>query len=363
MCKLTALNIDIISLNETWLTSFHTNSSLFLNGYQIIRLDRPTHGGGVCFLVKNGISATIENSLMLDSIEMLHIIIKPKFSKPLNIIFVYKAPTVNINDMLAHFGNFLNNIDYNNIPLIILGDFNINLKTKNATRKQLLAFFADYGLEVANSEPTRNTLTSNSLIDLAVFNKLALSNVDKQSITNHVCGFSDHDLITFIHRHKVHKPKTKPLTIFTKSYSKPNMDKLLCSLKYIDMSLLPQTTVDELVHDYLIQVNLLIEQNLDHRARRVSGNHHPWINNEFIKLAHERDKLFSRARKEKSQTLLCLAKNLRNNCTSLARKLKSDYFHEKIMKYKHNPKMLWKELKPLYNDTTQLSSNSSFKTN
>ena len=85
---------------------------------------------------------------------MLHILVRPKFSKPLNIISVYKAPSVNISDMLTHFGNFLNNLDYNNIPIILLGDFNINLMTKNAMSKQLLSFFADYGLEVVNREPT-----------------------------------------------------------------------------------------------------------------------------------------------------------------------------------------------------------------
>ena len=197
---------------------------------------------------------------------------------------------------------------------------------------------------------------------MIVVNKLALSHLDKQSVANYVCGFSDHDLITCTHKYNISKPRAKPLTIFTKSYSISNMDKLLLSLQSIDMSMLSQANVDDLVNDYLAQVNLSIEENLDHKVRRVSGNHHPWINNEFIKHAHERDKLFSRAKKEKSQILLCLAKKLRNKCTSLARKLKSNYFQTTILKYKHNPKMLWKELKPLYHDTAKSSSISSTKT-
>jgi hypothetical protein len=140
------------------------------------------------------------------------------------------------------------------------------------------------------------------------------------------------------------------------------MDKLLASLQSLDMSLFSQHSVDDLVNDYLSQVNILIEENLDHKARRVSGNHHPWINSEYIKAAHERDKMFKRAKKERSQSLLLVAKKLRNKCTCLARKLKRDYFLSKIMKHKSNPKMLWRELKPLYKDSANMSGINSGKT-
>ena len=83
-------NIDILSLNETWLQSLITNGCLFLDGYHIFRLDRQSHGGGVAILVANQYTACIENTLLEPHIELLHISLELPSTKPINIISIYR---------------------------------------------------------------------------------------------------------------------------------------------------------------------------------------------------------------------------------------------------------------------------------
>ena len=48
-----ALNPDIVCIVESWLCSDISVSEISVPGYQIIRLDRNRHGGGVLFYLKN----------------------------------------------------------------------------------------------------------------------------------------------------------------------------------------------------------------------------------------------------------------------------------------------------------------------
>ena len=47
-----ALNPDIVCIVESWLCSDISVSEISVPGYQIIRLDRNRHGGGVLFYLK-----------------------------------------------------------------------------------------------------------------------------------------------------------------------------------------------------------------------------------------------------------------------------------------------------------------------
>ena len=79
--------IDILSINETWLTSAISNSSLLFSDYQFFRLDRNySHGGGILLLVKKCLPALKRNTMMSQVFELQHVEIKVPFTRPLNII-------------------------------------------------------------------------------------------------------------------------------------------------------------------------------------------------------------------------------------------------------------------------------------
>ena len=54
-----AQNPDVICVTETWLGEEIDNSEISLPGYNIIRLDRHHHGGGVAMYVKNTIDYNV----------------------------------------------------------------------------------------------------------------------------------------------------------------------------------------------------------------------------------------------------------------------------------------------------------------
>ena len=99
-------NIDIFTINETWLNYNITNASLYIPGYHIIRLDRPTSHGGIAILVANQYKSVIENTIISHSIELLHVALELPYSKPINIISVYHPPGSSMLTFLILFINF-----------------------------------------------------------------------------------------------------------------------------------------------------------------------------------------------------------------------------------------------------------------
>ena len=204
--------IDIMSINETWLKSIIANNSLFLPGYRIFRLDRETHGGGVAFLVHNKYNSHIENTILSPCIELMHISISLMASNAINVVTLYRPPSCNCSDFISYFTNFLNNIDYTQLPLTILGDFNINIyNDKCSVVKQFKACISDYGLLILNKSPTRTSLHSKSstLIDLVIVNRHCQTFIN--SIQTSPCAFSDHNYIFFGYKKAKVTVEKKPL--------------------------------------------------------------------------------------------------------------------------------------------------------
>ena len=111
-------HIDIFLFNETWLSSLIPNRMLYFPGYRMHRLDRDSHGGGLLFLVKNRFNSSIENGIMSEYLELLHVTLELPCTAPINIICIYRSPSCNINDFLLQLFNFLSNIEYSWLPLI-----------------------------------------------------------------------------------------------------------------------------------------------------------------------------------------------------------------------------------------------------
>ena len=189
--------IDFLCLNETWLNSSYPNSLLHFPGYQIFRLDRPSTGGGVMILTKNGYKCHLENTLITDTIEIIHIAIDLPSTSPINLVTLYRSPQSNINMFMDNINNFLSNIDYSHLPLILLGDTNIDMSKNNANKKYFINTLNDYGLKLMNTQTTRNTNSSRTLIDVVLANNIASKFINTTNIYNHQTVISDHDLIYF----------------------------------------------------------------------------------------------------------------------------------------------------------------------
>ncbi|CAH3180943.1 unnamed protein product, partial [Porites lobata] len=105
--------IDILSINETKLNETISDNEVNISGYDIIRRDRITNGGGgVCFYVKSSINFTIRNDLNMDTLENLCLEIQKPRSKPFVVATWYRPPDSPIEANFRKFNriNFRNDI-------------------------------------------------------------------------------------------------------------------------------------------------------------------------------------------------------------------------------------------------------------
>ena len=344
-------NISILSLNETWLSTSITNGSLYLPGYKIVRADRPTRGGGIAFLVCNKINCIVENIIMSESLELLHISIEIKSCKPISFISVYRPPKCSSITSLLLLRNFLNNIQYTTLPLILLGDLNIDISCKNTAHTQLSELVHDYAFIFTHHKYTRITSHSKTCIDLVISNSQSKNYInDVESI---ITGLSDHNLLLFKYKKgklcKTPHTVTKCRVITTNKLHDFNIhiNEFVVDVNHIMKDC---TSLDVQFSNIMTNINSSIDLHFPLLEKRQKNRSHPWINLPFKKLCHKRDKMFHLARKCNSPCILMLAKTLRNECTCLSRKLKRDYFRVSICDNSNNPKKLWSILKPLYKD-------------
>ena len=275
---------------------------------------------------------------MSNCIELLHIALELPASKPINIISVYHPPSSSFIDFIDCFHNFLSNIDYTNLPLIILGDFNINMANiKSSQSHQFKTLLKDFGLNYYGNTPTRNTFTSNTHIDLLIYNTLSYSYIN--GFKTLTCGFSDHDMIIFGYK-KPKLKKTLPKIIYHTSFSDAILNQIHLELENINMvmiSLNNDNDINGTLDKYMSILNDIFSK-LPTKCIKISSTQHPWISSDFIKLTRKRDKMFILAKQSSCQHIMTIAKKLKNACTKLSRSLKGQYIRKQLLNNNHNPK-------------------------
>ena len=140
-------------------------------------------------LVKNSYHAIAKNYILVSALELLHTALEFPNYKPINVISIYYPPNQSLRLFFEHLYNLLNNIDYANLLLIILGDFKINiLNSKKSGILQFLNFIKDYGLH----NITKGTTCITTQIDLILCNSLAHKFIN--AFTSIESGISDHNV-------------------------------------------------------------------------------------------------------------------------------------------------------------------------
>ena len=341
-------NIDIFCLAETWLHSMFPTALLQFNGFKIHRLDRPTHGGGVLVLVRNSIMSHIENTIMNGSIELIHVSITIKCSKPINIICVYKPPNASVISFYDSLYNFLCNIDYSHLPVIIMGDINIDIKASKASGSiSFVNFLKDFGLSICNKKPTRVTNNTASLIDVIVCNLISKSYVN--DITNIITPYSDHDMLLCGYK------KPKPSNNVSKTIQKMVLTddtantvyNYMCNLHININSQDTDFVFNSYYHDLMHIISTIPVKNYI-----IKSSQHPWINSHIIKIIHSRNFWINKSRKTNNPSHILKAAFYGKLCKSKCIQAQKDYYHQKL-DYIHgnNPKKSWRIINSLIKDS------------
>ena len=127
---------------------------------------------------------------------------------------VYKPPDIN-DSKLDQIFKLLSELFSTEPNILIMGDFNINLKAESYKTRKLLDHLSALSFKLIVTNPTCHKSGSSSTID--IFSGNCTSNVNNVYQSS-VGGFSDHDLICLDYKFK--NPKANSHVYWTREYHK-----------------------------------------------------------------------------------------------------------------------------------------------
>ena len=117
---------DVICIVETWLDDNINDGEISITDYNICRLDRNRHGGGLAFYVKSCLCYQVLLQHPNDLEFLLFSVFHPQFSYKVHIGLFYRPPSsLSVSmDLLYNTLQDANICCFSNF--VLLGDFNIN---------------------------------------------------------------------------------------------------------------------------------------------------------------------------------------------------------------------------------------------
>ena len=310
-------NAAIIAISETWLDDSHTDSSISIDGYSLIRRDRDGHGGGVCFYIRDDIPYKTRPDLCNDDLEDLWLeILLPK-SKPIYASVCYRNDKN--NNLLKCLENSMSKLRPD-CDFIILGDFNICLlKSKSKLCREYKSFLNMFNCKQLIKLPTRVTNKTSSLLDHIFTNNP--SKINQSGIIK--TGFSDHYL-TYCSRKNVKFSLGKHKRIKFRSMKNYSQLDFLNKLGNIDWSVvLNCQDVNEAWSIFKAIFTGILDEIAPFKEVRIRGRTEPWMNGDILDLIRKRDKALGDSNKNKENNELREQfKNLRNKVQREVKKSK-----------------------------------------
>ena len=152
---------DVICLSETKLSKIIDSAEIELPGYSVFRRYRNRHGGGIAVHYLNTLDAT-PLDLSVSPCAPLKCVALKVMSRIKSFIFAtyYRPPSSKAN-WLDLFSDSLEYLLSFNLPLVVSGDFNINLRSDSTFADNMKA---DFDLKQIINEPTRIVKHSATLI-------------------------------------------------------------------------------------------------------------------------------------------------------------------------------------------------------
>ena len=231
---------------------------------------------------------------------------------------------------------------YENI--IIMGDFNIDVKTKGMGFDKLDEFCDIFNLTNLITSDTCITKTSSSLIDLYLTNK-PLS-FQKSQVTE--TGLSDfHKLVTVFF--KCSYSRLKPKVVTYRNYKKFDEQEFLNDLNSSNVSLKP----DDPNQNYNTLTKVFADTVNKHaplKKKTLRGNDAPFMNKEFRKEIYKRSRLRNIFCQNPSNENEKAYKKQRNKCVSLRKKCIKGHLKNITDKGLSSNKDFWKFVKPFVSD-------------
>ena len=176
---------SILCFCETWLSPSQPSPQI-LENHTVIRCDRETdnYKGGVAVSVPCSTKPSNVQKLLFHGIEV--VTTQLMLPTAIQLALVYRSPSVPVTMLLSVLSNILNTHLCHDLPTIVLGDFNDDIK--DDTHSKVLEFMSSNTYTQLVSHPTTDRGT---LIDHIYYNR----SCDNAIVEVYDTYYSDHDTV------------------------------------------------------------------------------------------------------------------------------------------------------------------------
>ena len=331
-------------MTESWLKSKHSDSDVFLNDYNLFRIDRTTSmGGGVAVYAKVCYSVTVLKTVAIENcFEFIALRVSLGPTNSIIVIGVYRPPSAK-SEAIDKLSRLISH--YKNEEIIVLGDINLNWATNVSDNWKEVC--SNLNLTQLITEPTRpnfNNIERSSVLDLILCNK------SDKIIASGVfeLGISDHCPIGCIRDTRM--KKAPPQVIVKRNFKHFNEDAFFDDFYHSDI--LGTSNIlepDQALNHFIRTFNVLVNKHAPLKNQRVKNRSSPWFTMDLSKLLKSKNKAWSLAKKHRDQSHWDAFRQIRNTFTSSVRKAKSLYYLNNFSSCYSNPAKFWK----LVNSTTK----------
>ena len=241
-----------------------------------------------------------------------------------------------------------------------MGDLNCNLLTEVVSNNSshLLNIIDIYGLSQLNTEPTRVTQYSSTLIDLCLTN--SPDKISKSGVLN--IGISDHSAI-YLTRKVAHLCSNMHKTVEVRQLKNFNEAEFLRDLRMIDWKRVTMhNNPNEMWYLWKHLLASVIDKHAPLRKKRVQNKWSPWITNELLHEIHKRDSLKKKAASTNDPSIWKKFKDARNKANNLVKKAKRKYFSQNLDANKSEPRKTLRLINELQSRQSKSTKVSQVKT-
>jgi hypothetical protein len=348
-------DFNLFGLCETFLDDSVYDYMYKIDGYNAFGKNRNRHGGGVLLYIKDNIKCEVINIDMSQIIESIWVKVTLN-SENYAIGVMYRPPSADAN----YYIEMLNQLDYihaNFEKVILMGDLNFNYKFDvSLSSNPVYNIECLYNMNQLITEPTRETVTTSTLIDVI------LSNVSESHIKSGVYqnGMSDHYMIFTVL--KGNKIKSKHTVITFRNYRKFDVNAFLDDLSTCSTITDLEWTHDEYECRWIEFKEAFLKICNKHaplQTRRLKDRKNPWVTPDILSMMYERDYLKRKAIFCKDPHVWSQYTSIRNKITQMLRDAKSRYATTKLNEHSNDSRKMWKILNNLTGRDKRKNSSSN----
>ena len=332
---------DIICIVETWLSEDVMDNELLLPDYQVHRLDRNRHGGGIALYTHNSLSCRLLCQGGPHNLEFLALsVTSASVSNKFCICLFYRPPSspVSIFDNLCTTLQMVNPAQFS--TFLLLGDFNVNFLNP---QHHLFSHLRDilYSFSLHQVVPSFTHVSPNgnkSLIDLALLSEPSCL---QSCTTIPPLLSSDHLGVSLAIKWKTPTKVigSKPRHIWI--YKNADFSKACDLIRATNWNSLLSDNVDLSTENWTSRFLEIMEECIPQQELKKRRNL-PWLTKNVMRHVRKRNNMFLRAKRSKNPTHFAKYKKIRNNVTTMLRSAKQRYFNSLTSA---NSKQFWKTVK------------------